>query len=119
VKLGPTEKATVEESLLISIKITLKLIHKFPFLIHILGKAFDPKIPFYYGSKSAYSFNPGYPMYRLQVAKKFHEYKGFNVLIEHLKKPEFPWTGSDDLLIILNMINVPEVNMQSFYIYDS
>jgi hypothetical protein len=109
-KLGASERNTVEEGIYLSLRAVLKLLQKIPSLIHLLGRAFDPKVPFYYGSKSAYAFSPGFPLFRVQAAKKFHELKGFNLVAEQLKRPDFPWPGSEDCLIILNMINTPEVS---------
>lgn len=114
--MGASERSTVEEGIYMALKAVLKLLPKIPSLIHLLGRAFDPKIPFYYGSKSAYAFSPGFPMFRVQAAKKFHELKGFHFVSELFKKPEFPWPGSEDCLIILNMINTPEVSFSYRFI---
>lgn len=106
-KLGPTEKTTVEEAIMISLKISIKLLHKYPNLIGLLARAFDPKIPYYHGTKAGYNWNPGFPQFRIQAAKKFHELKGFHIVAEVLKKPD--WPGSEAVLILLNMVNSQEV----------
>jgi len=48
-KLGVNEKTIIEESILLSLKICLKLLPKHSHLLKVLGRLFDPKIPFYFG----------------------------------------------------------------------
>lgn len=109
-KLGAFEKNILEESMIISMKIILKLVGKIPKLLAVLARIFDPSIPFYSGSKIGYSFSPGYPVVRLQMARKFAEAKGFNVLMDAMRAPQFPWPGGDVLLNILRTIQNAEIN---------
>lgn len=63
----------------------------------------------YVGSKVGYTFIPGYPAIRVQIARKFMECKGFTIVSNLLERDDFLWPGGDQLLIILKIITVSEV----------
>jgi hypothetical protein len=108
-KLGQVEKNTVEEAIMICLKIVLKLLPKNTNLFGVIGRVFDPKIPFYHGTKNGYNFSPGFPAFRINAARKFQETKGFALILDVLKKPDCIWPGSEVVLIILNTLNSQEV----------
>lgn len=128
-KIGLNEKAIIEESIFLSIKICLKLLLKHSHLIKVVGKIFDPKLPFYFGklvsslnnsfriyyanlplgTKIGFTFTPGHPAVRITAIRKFLEGKGFIILSQTLKSADCCWPGTDVLVNILNTINSPEV----------
>jgi hypothetical protein len=59
--------------------------------------------------KVGYSFTQGHPQVRINMAKKFAEAKGFNLVCEVFKKPDWFWCGSEVLLNILRILTHQEV----------
>eukprot|EP01038_Epipyxis_sp_PR26KG_P004500 gene4500-6357_t len=110
-KVGTFEKTVIDDSILLSLKILFKLLPSNPKYLNILSRIFDSSIPYYQGTKIGYTFSPGYPMIRVQMARRFAEAKGFYMVGEIFKKSDFAWLGSEIMLHILKILTVQEVSM--------
>ncbi|KAJ1429291.1 hypothetical protein B484DRAFT_430987, partial [Ochromonadaceae sp. CCMP2298] len=108
-KLGTFERNVMEESILTTLKILMKTLAGHPCHFLVLARIFDASIPFYNGSKVAFTYSPGFPGVRLLMGRKFAEAEGFSVLLELFKNAEFEWPGGDHLITVLKMFNVVEI----------
>ena len=86
-------------------KILLKVLPTQPKFLGALALIFDQAIPFYAGCKSGYSYTPGFPNVRVHLIKQFNAVKGFKVVLEALKHPDFVWIGGEGMLSLLKAIS--------------
>ena len=68
------------------------------------------------GAKSGYTFIPGLPIVRIQLAKRWADGGGFAMLVEILQRESFLWPGGDHLLIVLKTLNISEVNNENWWL---
>eukprot|EP01033_Poteriospumella_lacustris_P000104 gene104-67_t len=104
-KYGVVEKKIIEDTLFISAKIVSELLPDNFWALFILGRVFDGKIPFYYGTKTGFHLSTGFPSVRIAVAKKFAEYRGFQKVVQALRMGDGLWCGCDVLQCILGISN--------------
>ncbi len=64
---------------------------------------------FIVGAKVGFTFSAGFPMVRVQVAKRFADLGGFSVLDSLLQAPSAEWPGGATLLFILKIFEAHEV----------
>jgi hypothetical protein len=67
------------------------------------------QLNFCIGSKVGYTYNHGYPLVRIQLARKLSEQKGFARIAEVLQRPDLPWMGTEVLFHLLNTMQLNEV----------
>ena len=119
---------------MITMNILIKILPHKPSQIHTLTRILDSGIPFYngnkniifliyfsfyhlishygniyIGSKSGYTFTPGFPSVRLHAIKRFVDGKGFNILLDIFRNPQFIWPGGEAMMILLKVFNMNEV----------
>eukprot|EP01039_Chlorochromonas_danica_P010659 gene10659-11821_t len=109
-RLGALERQIVEDGLYHALCISLVRMSDMPHLLAVISRVFDPKIPFYSGSKLGYTFTPGFPQVRIQLSRKFAELRGFLKVSELLKRSDVPWLGAEIFLHLLNTIQLPEIS---------
>ena len=129
-KLPMTDKVQIEDLLVQTLSILLKTIGKDSKFLPVLARIFDPTIPFYHGklfclirsimlcnfvlvyfsgSKMGYTFATGMPHVRINLARRFADNKGYDILISALSNPLYKWTSAEVFLHILKLLHVQEV----------
>ena len=102
-KVGPFERKCVEEALLLSTSIAIRILPEMPRFLPVLVKIFDATCVYYSGSKGGTwtSQYQGYPQVRLNIVKKFAGASGFNAVLSAMKHPDATWLGTDALAVLV------------------
>jgi len=63
-----------------------------------------------------YTFAAGMPHVRINLARRFAENKGYDILISVFSNPLFKWTSAEVFMHILKLLHVQEVRVILFYL---